>query len=109
MRILITGFEPFGGERINPSWEAVSLLPNEIGGADLIKRRLPVSYAGSETALARLTGELRPDYVIATGQAGGRTGVSVECCAVNHDHADRRVRLGLPVHAASYRVPWPMA
>ena len=89
MRILMTGFEPFGGERINPSWEAVSLLPGEIGGAEIVKRRLPVTYAGSEAALAWLVGDLKPDYVIAAGQAGGRTGVAVECCAVNRDHSDR--------------------
>ncbi len=89
MRILITGFEPFGGEKINPSWEAVSRLPDKIGGTEIVKRRLPVSYAGSEAALARLIGEIRPDYVIATGQAGGRTGISVECCALNRDHAER--------------------
>ena len=88
MRILFTGFSPFGGEKINPSWEAVSRLPDKIGGAEIVKRRLPVSYAGSEAALARLIGEIRPDYVIAAGQAGGRTGISVECCALNRDHAD---------------------
>lgn len=88
MRILITGFEPFGGEKINPSWEAVSRLPDKIGGAEIVKRRLPVSYVGSEAALARLVGELKPDYVVATGQAGGRTGISVECCALNRDHAN---------------------
>lgn len=88
MRILITGFEPFGGEHINPSWEAVSRLPDKIGGAEIVKRRLPVSYAGSEAALARLIDELKPGYVIATGQAGGRTGISVECCALNRDHTE---------------------
>ena len=88
MRILMTGFEPFGRERINPSWEAVFLLPDEIGGAQVSKRRLPVTYAGSEAALWRLMDELRPDFVIATGQAGGRSAVSIECCTINMDHAD---------------------
>lgn len=89
MRILMTGFEPFGGEKKNPSWEAVSRLPDKLCGAEIMRRRLPVTYAGSEAELTRLTEELRPGYVIATGQAGGRTGVSVECCAVNRDHSDR--------------------
>jgi pyroglutamyl-peptidase len=88
MRILMTGFEPFGGETVNPSWEAVSLLQDEMGGAAVSKRRLPVAYAGSEAELAKLIAELKPDYVILTGQAGGRTGVSVECCAINMDHAN---------------------
>ncbi len=88
MRILTTGFEPFGRETINPSWEAVSRLPDEIHGIEIVKRRLPVSYAASEALLAHLMDEISPGYVIATGQAGGRTGVSVECCALNRDHAD---------------------
>ena len=44
MRILITGFEPFGGETMNPSWEAVSRLPDEIGDYALTKLRIPVVF-----------------------------------------------------------------
>lgn len=88
MHILMTGFEPFGAEKINPSWEAVALLPEKIGDVEIVKRRLPVTYAGSEATLRRLLDEIKPDYTICTGQAGGRTGVSVECCAINRDHAE---------------------
>lgn len=41
MKILVTGFTPFGGEQINPSWEAARRLPNRIGGAELIKHEIP--------------------------------------------------------------------
>ena len=43
-KLLITGFEPFGGEEINPSWETVSRLPDEIGGYTLTKLRVPVVF-----------------------------------------------------------------
>ena len=85
MEILFTGFEPFGGETSNPSWDAVSLLPETIGGAQVRRLLLPVA---GERALARIREALRercPDAVIAVGQAGGRTGVTPERVAVNVD------------------------
>ncbi|NJE30164.1 pyroglutamyl-peptidase I [Thermococcus sp. 18S1] len=83
MKVLITGFEPFGGEEINPSWEAVERLPESIGGASLIKHRLPVTFRGVREILPRLIVEERPDVVILTGQAGGRPNVTVERVAIN--------------------------
>ena len=44
MKILVTGFEPFGGESVNPSWMAVERLPDTLDGAEIVKRRLPVVY-----------------------------------------------------------------
>ena len=83
MKVLITGFEPFGGEEINPSWEAVSGLPDEIDGAEIIKRQLPVTFNGVRKILPRLIVEERPDVVILTGQAGGRPNITVERVAIN--------------------------
>ncbi|NJE11005.1 pyroglutamyl-peptidase I [Thermococcus sp. MAR1] len=83
MKVLITGFEPFGGEEINPSWEAVSGLPDEIDGAEIIKRQLPVTFNGVRKILPRLIMEERPDVVILTGQAGGRPNITVERVAIN--------------------------
>ncbi|NJE02057.1 pyroglutamyl-peptidase I [Thermococcus sp. JdF3] len=83
MKVLITGFEPFGGEEINPSWKAVERLPESIGGARLIKHRLPVTFRGVREILPRLIVEERPDVVIMTGQAGGRPNVTVERVAIN--------------------------
>lgn len=83
MKILITGFEPFGGETVNPSWEAVKCLPERIGGAELIRAELPTSFAGGPAKLERLIGQHTPDFVISVGQAGGRPCVTLEQVAVN--------------------------
>ncbi|NJE43043.1 pyroglutamyl-peptidase I [Thermococcus sp. GR6] len=83
MKVLITGFEPFGGEEINPSWEAVRRLPDKIAGAELVKRQLPVTFRGAREILPRLIVETKPDVVILTGQAGGRPNITVERVAIN--------------------------
>jgi pyroglutamyl-peptidase len=83
MKVLVTGFEPFGGEEINPSWEAVSGLPDEIEGAEIIKRQLPVTFNGVRKILPRLIVDEKPDIVILTGQAGGRPNITVERVAIN--------------------------
>ncbi len=83
MRVLVTGFEPFGEEKMNPSWEAVKRLPGEIDGSALVKRLLPVSFRGVREILPRLIVETRPDVIVLTGQAGGRPNVTVERVAIN--------------------------
>ena len=60
-KLLITGFDPFGGETINPSWEAVNLLPVEIGGYVLTKLRIPVVFGEAAETVIRKSEELRPD------------------------------------------------
>lgn len=108
MSILITGFEPFGGEAINPSWEvARSLQGQVIGGATVHARCLPTTFAGAPAALASALAVFRPRCVIALGQASGRAEVSIERVAVNlidariADNAGQRphdvpVRAGAP-------------
>ncbi len=83
MKVLVTGFEPFGGEKINPSWEAVKALPGEINGAEVVKHRLPVTFNGVRKILPRLIIEEKPDVVVLTGQAGGRPNITVERVAIN--------------------------
>jgi len=83
MKVLVTGFEPFGGEEINPSWEAVSRLPDEIEGAEIIKRQLPVTFNGVRKILPKLIVDEKPNIVILTGQAGGRPNITVERVAIN--------------------------
>ena len=83
MKILVTGFTPFGGERINPSWEAVKRLPDHVGGAELIKREIPTEFETSGTVLRGLLAELRPDAVLCVGQYGGANCIRVERVAVN--------------------------
>lgn len=83
MKILVTGFEPFGGETVNPSWEAVKLLPELICGAGLIKLRLPTEFFRGEEALLSAIDEHAPDIVLCTGQAAGRAAISFERAALN--------------------------
>lgn len=83
MKVLITGFDPFGGEAINPAWEAVKLLPDEIAGAQVIKMQIPTVVGKSiEKVHEKMVSE-QPDIVISVGQAGGRFGVTPERVAIN--------------------------
>lgn len=87
-RVLLTGFEPFGGEPINPSWLAVERLEGaEIGGATIVARCLPCVFGAAMDALRREIEAHDPALVICTGQAGGRDGVSLERVAIDVDDA----------------------
>ncbi|CAH2605063.1 Pyrrolidone-carboxylate peptidase 1 [Rhodovastum atsumiense] len=82
--VLVTGFEPFGGEAVNPSMAAVQgLAAAPPPGVALHTLILPVSLARTGPALRAAIAGLRPDVVIATGQAGGRAEISVERVAIN--------------------------
>lgn len=83
MKVLITGFSPFGGETINPALKAVMLLPDTIGGAEVIKAELPVVFFKGAQVLEELIIAHRPEVVICVGQAGGRAAISVERVAIN--------------------------
>ena len=83
MKILLTGFEPFGGEKINPSWEAVRGVGEEIPGAAIERLCLPVEWRRGQEMLSQAIERLRPDCVLMTGQAGGCAGVSIERVAIN--------------------------
>ncbi len=83
MKVLITGFEPFGGEKLNPSYEAIKSLPSEIFGIELVKREVPVEYKGAISFVIDEMNKLSPDIVIMIGQAGGRASISVERVAIN--------------------------
>ena len=83
MKILATGFTPFGGEQINPSWEAVKRLPERVGEAVLLKREIPTEFDAACAALREAMDALRPDAVLAVGQYGGASCIRVERVAVN--------------------------
>lgn len=86
--VLITAFEPFGGEQINPSWEAVRQLNEQLlGGAKIVARQLPCVFGEALNALYKEMDELQPALVIAVGQAGGRSDISIERVAINVDDA----------------------
>lgn len=82
MRILLTGFEPFGGETVNPSWEAVERLrPPE--GTELKKLRLPTVFAEAGERLAAALEREEPDLTLCVGQAAGRAAITPERLGVN--------------------------
>jgi pyroglutamyl-peptidase len=89
MNILLTGFEPFGGETINPSWEAVRALDGWrcTGRATVHARRVGCVFGESLAAMNAAIDELEPRLVIGVGQAGGRSEISPERVAVNLDDA----------------------
>lgn len=87
-RVLLTGFEPFGGEVVNPSWEAVQRLHGErIAGHVVVARSLPVEFGVSLDALRSAIREAGPALVLCVGQAGGRAAMSLERVAINVDDA----------------------
>lgn len=95
MRILVTSFEPFGGERVNSSYEAVQLLPGSIEGADIIKICLPVSFETAGPRLVSAMDTFQPEIVICVGQAGGSAEISVERVAINLQDASIPDNCGL--------------
>ena len=81
--LLITGFDPFGGETVNPSWEAVRRLPDAVGQYRLTKLQIPTVFsAAADTVLATAKAD-KPDVILCIGQAGGRDAVTPERIAVN--------------------------
>jgi len=82
-KLLITGFDPFGGEKVNPSWEAVKRLPDTIGGYELIKLQLPTVFGRAAETLLEKAAACGPDAIISVGQAGGRKGITPEVVGIN--------------------------
>jgi len=87
MTILVTGFEPFGGEAINPSWEAVRRLNGDTGDVRVERLLVPTTYADSIRTVTEVIDRLHPSTVLMVGQAGGRAELSIERVAVNCDDA----------------------
>ena len=86
MKIIVTGFDPFGGEKINPSIECVKALP-DIEGVELIRLELPTVFKESAKRLNEVINDVKPDAVLSVGQAGGRAGITMERIAINVDDA----------------------
>ncbi len=84
MRILVTGFEPFGGQSLNPSWEVARALHGlQLQGAQVVAVQLPCVFAQALPALQNALAQHTPDIVLALGQAEGRCDLSVERIAIN--------------------------
>ena len=81
--LLITGFDPFGGATVNPSMEAVKLLPEQIGDYQLVKLEIPTVFGLGAERVLELAEKCRPDVIISVGQAGTRSAVTPERIGVN--------------------------
>ncbi|MGL4392800.1 MAG: pyroglutamyl-peptidase I [Fusobacteriaceae bacterium] len=86
-KILVTGFDPFGGESINPAYEAVKNLPDKIGDYEIIKKEIPTVLVESYKKLFGLIDEHSPEIILCVGQAGGRFEITPERVAINVDDA----------------------
>ena len=82
-KLLITGFDPFGGESVNPSWEAVKLLPDQIGGYEIHKLQIPTVFGLAPKTVLEKAAEIQPDVIISVGQAGTRAAVTPERIGIN--------------------------
>ena len=83
MKILVTGFTPFGGETVNPSWEAVRALEDLIAGADIIKCEIPTEFEASIDALKAAIDAHQPNAILCVGQFGGSPSIQIERVAIN--------------------------
>lgn len=104
MKALVTGFEPFGNDPVNPSLEAIRRLPPRLGEIDLTIRALPTAFGRAIEALEDAIATTHPDLVLCLGLAGGRAALSLERVAINLDDAriadnDERQPLDTPVIA----------
>ncbi len=87
MKLLLTAFDPFGGEKINPALEAVKLVASHLDEVEVVKQEVPTVFGKSiETVVAAIERE-KPDVVLCIGQAGGRFDINPERVAINIDDA----------------------
>lgn len=82
-KLLITGFEPFGGETLNASWEAVDRLPEEIAHYRLTKLQVPTVFGSGADKVLQAACVLEPDVILCIGQAGGRMEITPEVIGIN--------------------------
>lgn len=104
MKALVTGFDPFGGDKVNPSSLAVSRLRKKIGKVAVATAVLPTSYARSAGVLREAIDRAKPDIVLCVGQAGGRPELCLERVGINVQDAripdnDRKQPIDVPVRA----------
>jgi pyroglutamyl-peptidase len=87
MKLLLTAFEPFGGQATNPALEALRLLPQQVGEVEIVTCTVPTVFAQSIPVVAQAIRQTSPDAVLCIGQAGGRAGLTLERVAINIDDA----------------------
>ena len=82
-KLLVTGFDPFGGQPVNPAREAVLRLPDTVGGYEITKLEIPTVFGLAAETVLKAADELRPHAILCVGQAGGRSAVTPEVVAIN--------------------------
>ena len=87
MKLLLTGFDPFGGQPINPALEAVKLVADKIGNIEVVKLEVPTVFYKSIETVDKAIAEVKPDVVLCIGQAGGRYDITPERVAINVNDA----------------------
>ena len=87
MKVLLTAFDPFGEDKVNPALEAVKLVPSKIGTVDIVKLEVPTVFRKSIDKVVEAMKEEKPDVVLCIGQAGGRFDITPERVAINVDDA----------------------
>jgi len=85
--VLVTGFEPFGGEKTNPSWDVCTQLPEAIAGMRVETCLVPCEFRNAIEVVAEAIERVRPSLVVSLGQAGGRARIGIERVAINIDDA----------------------
>lgn len=94
MKILLTAFDPFANEKINPTLEVFKKLEDNILNAQIIKLKLPTIFDKSSKILEEKIKEIKPDFILSLGQAGGRSKITVERVAINVDDASIKDNAG---------------
>ena len=84
MKVLLTGFQPFGGEKVNPAYEAVRRIPPEVAGAEVVSVEIPVVWKKGPAAVEAAIEAEQPDVVLCVGQAGGRAEITPEFVGINY-------------------------
>lgn len=87
MKVLLTGFDPFGGDKVNPATEAVKRVSDNVNGVEVVKIEVPTVFHKSIDVVAKAIEEEKPDAVLCIGQAGGRFDLTPERVAINLDDA----------------------
>ncbi len=87
MKVLLTAFDPFGGESVNPAAEAIQRVPVSIADIEVITFEVPTVFRESVKVVMRAIQRVHPDVVLCIGQAGGRSDIAVERVAINLDDA----------------------
>lgn len=87
MKVLLSGFDPFGGESINPALEVVKSVADKIDDIEIKKIEIPTIFKKSVDVILKEAKEFKPDAILSIGQAAGRFDISLERVGINIDDA----------------------